>query len=319
MSMEPKFDDLIGREIARPASAPYPVSEAMITHWCEALDDDPLRYRDAHGPFAPPTMLHIFNMPRSAMLRPMPASELMNRLDAAGFSSPLATNYEQDYLLPIRPGDVIREHLVMEAVTGPKTTPMGVGYFCGMRCTFTNQRGETVGRQLLRVFKYRPAGRTGAMSLDVPVRPWNAAEYPPLARVAPRDPSRMPAAGDELPPLEIVLTPSRIVAGALASNDYMAVHHDKDTAIAGGLPNIFMNIMSQQGWVGRYLAEWAGPGARLQRLYTRLGVPNVAHDTMTLRGRVTGVQDREITLEVRGRNSLGEPLSSVAVMVVGGE
>ncbi|HVN42764.1 MAG TPA: MaoC family dehydratase N-terminal domain-containing protein [Steroidobacteraceae bacterium] len=315
--MSLNFDDLVGRPVAPPTTSPYPVSEAMIVHWCEALDDDPARYRDAQGPYAPPTMLHIFNMPGSTLLRPMPASAVMNRLDQAGFPSPMATNYEQDYGVPIRLGDRITQTAVIEAVSPEKQTPMGAGHFVSMRFVFANERGEEVGRQLMRVFKYRAGAVTRAMAMDAPVKPWSPQTYPPPAVVAERDRARPVLAGDALPDLAVELTPSRIVLGAIASNDPMPVHHDADTARAGGVPNIFMNILTQNGWVGRYVQQWAGSGARLRHIALRLGVPNVAHDTMVLSGRVVSVEATRATLEVASRNRLGEPVRAQVTVDLG--
>jgi len=311
------FDDIVGRPVAAPKAAPYPVSEAMIQHWCDALDDEPSRYQDAQGQMAPATMLHIFTMPRVTLLRPMPASAVMNRLEQAGFTAPLATNYEQEYLLPIRVGDVLTEEVVIEAVSEEKTTPMGQGHFVSMRFTFSNQRGEVVGRQLMRVFKYRAGAQTSAMKMDVAAQPWSADRYPALAQVAERDRQHPLAVGDTLPELAIELTPSRIVLGAIASNDPMPVHHDKDTAQSGGLPNVFMNILTQNGWIGRYITEWAGPGARLEKIALRLGVPNVAHDTMTLSASVTAVEGSRLTLDVRSRNRIGEPVRATVTLNLG--
>ena len=48
--------------------------------------------------------------------------------------------------------------------------------------------------------------------------------------------------GDKLPPLEVPITSSLIVGGAIASRDFTPVHHDKKKAQQGGLPDVFMNI-----------------------------------------------------------------------------
>lgn len=42
--------------------------------------------------------------------------------------------------------------------------------------------------------------------------------------------------GDELPPLEIEITRTLIVAGAIASRDYQDVHHDAELARHKGSP-----------------------------------------------------------------------------------
>ena len=48
-------------------------------------------------------------------------------------------------------------------------------------------------------------------------------------------------------PLEIPITTTMIVAGAIASRDFMPVHHDRDYANKQGSPNLFMNILTTKG------------------------------------------------------------------------
>ncbi len=112
--------------------------------------------------------------------------------------------------------------------------------------------------------------------------------------------------GEQLPPLAIDLTPTLIIASAIASRDYQDVHHDRDLAQQRGSKDIFMNILTTNGFVGRYVTDWAGPNARIKEVKIRLGVPNYAYDTMTLSGEVSARQGSEIEVEVRGANSLGD-------------
>ena len=56
----------------------------------------------------------------------------------------------------------------------------------------------------------------------------------------------MSAVGDELPAFELEVTATVIVAGAIASRDFMPVHHDRDYARAQGAPDLFMNIFSRE-------------------------------------------------------------------------
>jgi acyl dehydratase len=65
--------------------------------------------------------------------------------------------------------------------------------------------------------------------------------------------------GDDLPPLPIPITTSLVVGGALASRDFTPVHHDRAAAQAAGLQDVFMNILTTNGLVGRYVTDWAGP------------------------------------------------------------
>lgn len=112
--------------------------------------------------------------------------------------------------------------------------------------------------------------------------------------------------GDELEPLVIDLTPTVIVSTAIASRDYQDVHHDRDLAKAKGSPDIFMNILSTNGFVGRFVTDWAGPDASLRAVDIRLGAPNYPGDAMTLTGEVVRVGDDGV-VEVRivGRNRIG--------------
>ncbi|MET8705505.1 hotdog family protein [Streptomyces californicus] len=93
--------------------------------------------------------------------------------------------------------------------------------------------------------------------------------------------------GDELPPLEIPVTRTLIVAGAIASRDYQDVHHDAASAREKGSPDIFMNILTTNGLVGRYITDHFGPTAVLRKVAIRLGAPNYPGDVLRLTGRIT--------------------------------
>ena len=92
--------------------------------------------------------------------------------------------------------------------------------------------------------------------------------------------------GDALPPLSIAITPSLIVGGAIASRDFTPVHHDADAARAQGMQNVFMNILTTNGLVGRFVTDWAGRDAQLAGVSIKLGAPNLPGDTMKLSGTV---------------------------------
>ena len=127
------------------------------------------------------------------------------------------------------------------------------------------------------------------------------------------------AQGDALPPLSIVVTPSLIVAGALASGDFELVHHDKQAAQQRGTPDIFMNILTTNGHVQRYVNDWALNGL-IRAVDIRLGVPNFAGDTLKLTGTVSGKQqhgsERIVEIAVRGANSLGEHVAATVRVVL---
>ncbi|MFI6804661.1 MaoC family dehydratase [Streptomyces luteogriseus] len=123
-------------------------------------------------------------------------------------------------------------------------------------------------------------------------------------------------AGDRLPPLEIPVTRTLIVAGAIASRDYQDVHHDPDLARRKGSPDIFMNILTTNGLVGRYITDHFGPRAELRRVAIRLGAPNHPGDTMVLTGTVEEVDGDMATVRVVGANGLGEHVTGTVTVRV---
>ncbi len=122
--------------------------------------------------------------------------------------------------------------------------------------------------------------------------------------------------GDELPTLDIPLTRTLIVATAIASRDYQDVHHDPHLANEKGSKDIFMNILTTNGFVGRYITDWAGPNALLKAVRIRLGAPNYPGDTMHLTGSVVRKEAGEIEVAIRGANSLGDHVSGTVVLAI---
>jgi hypothetical protein len=120
--------------------------------------------------------------------------------------------------------------------------------------------------------------------------------------------------GDELPTLEIPLTRTRIVATAIASRDYQDVHHDPGLAQERGSKDIFMNILTTNGFVGRFITDWAGPDAQLRSVKIRLGAPNYPGDTMVLTGSVTRKDGTTIDVALRGANSLGDHVTGTVTL-----
>jgi acyl dehydratase len=126
--------------------------------------------------------------------------------------------------------------------------------------------------------------------------------------------------GDQLPTLALELTPTRVVAGALATRDFMPVHHDRDYAISQGAPDIFMNIISDTAYSSRFLTDWAGPDAMVTRLAIRLGVPACAGSTLTFAGTVTATvragDEGMVEVEFRATNELGEHVGGTATLTL---
>ncbi|MEU9483070.1 OB-fold domain-containing protein [Streptomyces decoyicus] len=135
------------------------VNEPMIRHWCEAVGDTNPAYQGPDA-IAPPTMLQAWTMGGLSghTDRSGAYDELSGLLDSAGYTSIVATDCEQEYLRPLRPGDRITFDAVIESVSERKTTKLGTGYFITTRMDIRAD-GEQAGTHRFRVLKYAPAVR----------------------------------------------------------------------------------------------------------------------------------------------------------------
>jgi hypothetical protein len=129
--------------------------------------------------------------------------------------------------------------------------------------------------------------------------------------------------GDELPTLLLPITRTLITAGAIASRDYQDVHHDHVMAKERGSKDIFMNILTTNGLVGRYVTDWSGPRSRLAEVDIRLGAPNYPDSVMTLTGSVTdkgplGDDGKSglVTVSIRGANDLGDHVTGTVHVIL---
>jgi len=116
--------------------------------------------------------------------------------------------------------------------------------------------------------------------------------------------------GSVLPEVDLLITSTIVAGGALASRDYTPVHHDKSAAVAQGLPDIFMNILTTQGICSRYVTDWAGPNAVVTCIRTKLGGPNMPGDTLEIRGKVVATDGNSAEIEVAGNNAWGNHVTA---------
>ena len=339
------FEELqafVGKSSGAPSIARDAVNIPMIRHLADALGDRNPVYvdeefagRSVHGGIvAPATSLQVWTMrglapPAEACVddgasvaddgKTVSLLDPMRVLDEAGFSSVVATNCEQDYPRYLRPGDLVSVSSVIESISDRKRTALGEGHFVTTLQTYRDQRGEVVGEMRFRILKFVPVtrGDTHAASapsrppLPVPLGPTQATPSSGIERRRNTLSFDDVAVGAPIGELVIPLTPLLIVSTAIATRDYQDVHHDRDLAQQKGSKDIFMNILSTNGFVGRYVTDWAGPEAVLERVAIRLGAPNYPYDTMRLKGTVTSVLrgsgDRgTVELDVLGANSLGD-------------
>ncbi|MPY96457.1 MAG: acyl dehydratase [Actinophytocola sp.] len=110
--------------------------------------------------------------------------------------------------------------------------------------------------------------------------------------------------------MTIKASPTFIISTALATRDFQDVHHDRDAAVARGSEDIFLNILTDNGLVQRFVTDWAGPEALVRSIDIKLGVPCYAYDTLTFTGtvtdRVTVDGEQRWVVEVVGTGNLGD-------------
>ncbi len=145
-----------------------PVNLPMVHQWCQALGDSNPAYLDAsyaatsaRGELvAPPGMLQTWTMdaPRDTV-PPGPNDEVMRRLDAAGYTSVVAVNYEHEYLRELRHGERISVRSSAEDLSEEKKTALGPGRFTTVKHEYLTDDGEVVGIGRMRLLKFRPPAR----------------------------------------------------------------------------------------------------------------------------------------------------------------
>ncbi|MEU2435221.1 bifunctional MaoC family dehydratase N-terminal/OB-fold nucleic acid binding domain-containing protein [Streptomyces rubradiris] len=176
----------VGRPAAVAGAGKDPVNAPMIRHWCEALGDTHPAYTGPDA-IAPPTMLQVWTM---GGLSGHPGrtgayEELLGLLDAAGCTAVVATDCEQEYPRPLRPGDEVTFDTVIEEVSGRKTTRLGTGYFITTR-TEVRVAGEPAGVHRFRILKYAPARHRPREPHRRPREPHRPQESEPPESLRPR-------------------------------------------------------------------------------------------------------------------------------------
>ena len=95
--------------------------------------------------------------------------------------------------------------------------------------------------------------------------------------------------GAELAPASYPVTRLRLVKYCGASGDFNVIHWNERIAKSVGLPNVIAHGMFTMAQAGRYVTDWAGPGAAVVDFGVRFSSPVVVPD-----------DDAGATIEVSG-------------------
>ncbi|HTX83181.1 MAG TPA: OB-fold domain-containing protein [Streptosporangiaceae bacterium] len=171
-----------------------PVNLPTIRSWTDAIGDTNPVYTDpefaagsVHGALvAPPAMVQVWTMPG---LRPPaadgdadPLGQMMTVLDAAGFTSVVATNCDQRYYRYLGLGELLSLRAELTDVSGPKRTALGEGWFVTTKNVWYSG-DEPVAEMDWRVLKFRPQTASA-----LPPVPADAVAVPAPAAAAMRPP-----------------------------------------------------------------------------------------------------------------------------------
>lgn len=309
-----------------PQSARNPVNQPAIDTWCDAMGMDNPRYANPAGAIAPAAMLSTWTMAGKVPLPDdpqCPRTKAFALLREQGFSGIIGTTFDEEYLRPLRPGELLNGTLFLTDVSERKKTGLGEGYFLTTRTEYTNQAGEPAGSWALRILTFQPRPRKEGAGQAAP-----AAGPKPEPKVAPIPPAPQQslktkhfaevAVGEELPPWTIAVTRQLVIAGATATGDFTDIHHDTAAAKRAGLPDIFMNALTSSGLCSRYAEGWAGPEVEQKNIRLRLGMPCVAGERLTFSATVAAKEAKGsrglITLNLVGRIAAGDHLTGTLAL-----
>jgi len=324
-----------------------PVSATQIWQWCSAMGDHNPSYRAGPQQIAPPAMMQMWTMrdfndqyaPGSTSAAPYQVFEDMRAL---GYPANVAVSYDIRFHRYLRVGERAKHFTTVVNISERKSTRLGTGYFVTERVEYLTADENVFAEALITYFQYQPPVDTAAVDtapVETAAAATAAAETAPAAAMDAKsntapdtaqgspagphlqaednpwqpdfsdlDPARL-RVGDALPVLRIPITHKLIVGGALATQDFIPVHHNLPAAQAAGMVDIFMNILTTSGLSARYLSDWAGANSRLQALKFNLLAPNFPGDVMLMAGAVTAIEPgpTHATVQVAfsGRNRLG--------------
>jgi uncharacterized OB-fold protein/acyl dehydratase len=116
--------------------------------------------------------------------------------------------------------------------------------------------------------------------------------------------------GERFPLCSLPVTTTLVVAGAISTRDYTAVHHDRTAAEREGSTDVFLNINTSVGLLQRVVSDWTGPEALFRSIRVRLGAPAYPGDLLTFSGEVSSIDaaGAVATIAVKASDSLGDHL-----------
>jgi acyl dehydratase len=127
--------------------------------------------------------------------------------------------------------------------------------------------------------------------------------------------------GTELAPASYPVTRLSLVKYCGASGDFNVIHWNERIARAVGLPNVIAHGMFTMAQAGRYVTEWAGPGAVVIDFGVRFSSPVIVPDddigaTIEVSGTIEEVLDgNRVVLALTARSGEAKVLTRARAVV----
>lgn len=171
-----KVQSMVGREYG-PVYAWDRVNAPMIRHWCEMMGIQNPLYTDQSfardqgfaDVVAPPGMLQVWcmggldqeNFPEGSSSENN--FEVLKVIEPYGYPAVVAVNSDLYFERQIVAGERLYFTSRLDNVSEEKSTPLGTGFFVTVLMSYFSEsdqaEDEFVGKQLFRVFKFKPAQR----------------------------------------------------------------------------------------------------------------------------------------------------------------
>lgn len=323
-----ELESMTGNRLG-PYNSYNPVSRVQIWQWCSAMGDCNPLYLDRdyqssmniEAAIAPPTTMQMWtmrdiNMAYAPGSTDAPPYQIFDTLSESGFPDNVAVSYDISFHRYLIEGDRPQHYTTVVKISDLKETALGAGYFVTERVEYLDQKERCFAEALITYFQYKAKAATDSAHTNIGSDSDSAASNNALPDFKTLNPEDL-TEGQALPELSIPITHKLIVGGAVASQDFIDVHHNAPAARAAAMPDIFMNILTTSGLCGRYLSDWAGPASRLQKLSFKLLAPNVPGDTMVMQGRVSAFgKDRQVNVDFAGKNNRGYHVTGNAILTL---
>jgi acyl dehydratase len=223
---------LLGKRLG-PYNSFNPVSAVQIWQWCAAMGDrSPLYLDEAYqgktefagrGAVAPPAMMQMWTMrdvndeyaSGSTDAHPY---QVMQDLESLGFPANVAVSYDISFHRYLVEGDRVQHYKTVVDISALKTTALGEGHFFTDRMEYLDQHGELFAEALITYFQYRPAENARETPAKQVSQAANSAGW--QSDFSDLDPALL-GEGDVLPELVLPITHKLIVAGAMATQDFI--------------------------------------------------------------------------------------------------